>query len=125
MQKLIVVCLLVAGLIKFAPLIGVLSAEQLTRLYQVEFTNPDVLILMRHRAVLFGLLGSFILLSAFKPALRPGAIAAGLISALAFIALVLLNPEHSPVIRTIMFADVIVTIALIAAWALEHTVNRR
>jgi hypothetical protein len=120
MRKMIVACLLIAGCIKLGPLIGVLSAEQLTRLYQVNFDNPDVLVLMRHRAVLFGLLGGFILLSVFKPALRPGAIAAGLISALAFIALVLLTPGYSPVMQKIMIADIVVVIALLAAWAFER-----
>jgi hypothetical protein len=124
-RKLIIACLLLAGFIKFYPLIGVLSAEQLTRLYQVEFTNPDVLVLMRHRALLFGLLGGFILLSAFKPALRPGAIAAGLVSAVGFIALTLLGTEYSPVIRTVMIADIVVVIALVTAWGLERAIRRR
>lgn len=118
MQKLIVVCLLLAGFIKFYPLIGILSAEQLAQLYQIRFEG-DALILMRHRAVLFGLLGGLIWFSVFRPALRPLAIAAGLISAGIFIALALTAEVYSPTIHKIVVADIIVVVALLTAWFLE------
>lgn len=123
MQKLIAVCLLLAGLIKFYPLVGVLSAEQLAQLYRIHF-DKDALILMQHRAVLFGLLGGLILLSAFKPVLRPWAITAGLLSATSFIALALCADDYSATIHRIVIADIVVVVALLAA-AIPTALARR
>ena len=48
-----------AGLINLAPAIGVLSAARIERLYGLSVSGqPDLEILLRHRAALFGLLGA-------------------------------------------------------------------
>lgn len=117
-NRLVTALLLVAGLIKLYPLVGVISASQLAALYKMPFEHPDLVILMRHRAVLFGLLGALILAAAFRPALRPMAIVAGNISALSFILLALQTGHYSDGIRFVMSADVVVLLCLLAAAAL-------
>ena len=47
--------------------VGVLGAERLNQLYGIDASEPNLAVLMRHRAVLFGLLGGFFVLAAFKP----------------------------------------------------------
>ena len=67
MAKAITYCLLVVGLINLAPVFGVISAAKLESAYSVTLAGNDLAILMRHRALLFGILGAFIIYSAFNP----------------------------------------------------------
>jgi len=66
MRYLISVMLVVVAIIHLLPLPGVLGSERLAALYGLSFDDPNLQILMRHRAVLFGLLGVFIMIAAFR-----------------------------------------------------------
>lgn len=77
--------LIVAGLIHVLPAMGVLGPDRLSTLYGVSVSEPNLIILMRHRAVLFGLLGAFLLIAAFKPAWQSAALFVGLASVVSFI----------------------------------------
>jgi hypothetical protein len=79
--------LLVAGLIHFLPITGVLGADRLTSMYGLSFTDPNLAILMRHRAIMLGLLGGFVLYAAFRPAMRVQAITLGAMSLASLVAL--------------------------------------
>lgn len=72
--------LAIVGLIHRLPQSGVMGAERLASLYGVTWSDPTALILLRHRAVLFGLLGLFLVSAAFSPALQLAALFAGGIS---------------------------------------------
>jgi len=67
MNKLIMILLIIIGLINFIPVFGLISAAKITQAYSVELASNDLVILMRHRALLFGIIGGFILYSAFVP----------------------------------------------------------
>jgi hypothetical protein len=81
------VCYVVPAVIHLLPLYGLLGAEALTRLYGLEFADPSLQVLMRHRAVLFGVVGGLLLAAAFRPALRPVALLAGFASVVSYFAL--------------------------------------
>lgn len=106
MQIAITVLLIVVGIIHLLPLSGVLSADHLSALYGLSFQEPNLEILMRHRAILFGLLGSFLIYAAFKPPLQPLAFVAGFISVLSFIGLAWLVGGYNGAIRTVVVADI-------------------
>ena len=86
-QKLVTAMLIIAGIIHLLPLPGVLGPERLASLYGLNFEEANIAILMRHRAVLFGLLGLFLVYAAFRPALQPLAFIAGFVSVVSFLAL--------------------------------------
>ena len=70
MRHLVTAALLIVGVIHLLPLAGVLGAERLNQLYGIDASEPNLAVLMRHRAVLFGLLGGFFVLAAFRQALQ-------------------------------------------------------
>jgi hypothetical protein len=109
--------LVITGVIHLLPLSGVLGADQLSRLYGLTVTDPSLTILMRHRAVLFGLLGAFLILAALKSELRTLAFVAGLISVATFIWLAWVTPGHNAAIRNVVIADWVALVALVAGAA--------
>jgi hypothetical protein len=110
--KLVSLMLVVAGIIHVLPLAGVAGAERLAALYGVDFSDPNLAILMRHRAVLFGLLGVLLIYAAFKPSLQPMAFVAGIVSAAAFLGLAWSTGGYNPLVARIVTADVVALVCL-------------
>lgn len=81
MQGVVTVALVVAGIVHLLPLPGVSGARRLEALDGIPVAEPDLGILLRHRAVLFGLLGGFLLAAAFRPELQAAALLPGFASA--------------------------------------------
>jgi nicotinamide riboside transporter PnuC len=88
-------------------------------LYGILINEPNLEILMRHRAVLFGLLGVFLLVAAFRPALRTLAIIAGFVSVTSFIAIAWSVGGYNDAVNRVVIADIIAIVALIAAGVLQ------
>jgi len=109
--------LVVAAIIHIIPLMGVLGNDRLNTMYAITVTDPNLSILMRHRAVLFGILGFFLLFAAFMPAYQTAALVAGWISVLSFFALAWSIGSYNPSIQRIVNGDVIALVSLIAATA--------
>jgi uncharacterized BrkB/YihY/UPF0761 family membrane protein len=118
-QYVVSAMLVVAGVIHLLPLSGVLGSERLASLYGLPFKEPNLAILMRHRAVLFGLIGSFLLFSAFQPALQSIAIVGGIISVVSFLYLAWAVGSYNPQIGRVFLVDVIVLICLVVG-AIAH-----
>jgi hypothetical protein len=87
MSYLLQAALLVAALIHIGPLMGVQGGARLDALYGISISDPSLELLMRHRAVLFGLLGVFMLLAVFLKSWQTPAIIAGLVSVVSFLIL--------------------------------------
>jgi len=111
--------LMVAGLIHLLPLSGVLGIERLAALYGGSFNEPNLAILMRHRAVLFGLIGSFLLLAAFKPALQTIALVGGMISVASFLYLAWAVGGYNAQISRVFLVDVVILVCLVVG-AIAH-----
>lgn len=117
MRHLVTSCLLIAGLIHLLPLPGALGVDRLAALYGLPgrpFDDPNLVILMRHRAVLFGLLGSFLVLAAFRPALQGIAFVAGFVSVLSFLWLAWSVGGHNAQIGRVVTADIVALACLVA-----------
>lgn len=113
-----VVLLLIPGIIHLLPLSGVLGGQRLMALYGIEINDPNLLIMMQHRAVLFGILGLFLIISAVRSELQRPAIIAGLISTLSFIAIALWVGGYNELIQRVIVADVIAIACLLGAVAM-------
>lgn len=121
MRELVVAsCLVVAGLIHLPPLLGLASASALERLYGVAPPDPTHRLLMRHRAVLFGIVAAVLLASAFDAALRTVAIAAGAVSVVSFLWLAAITPGAAAPIARVVRADWIAVACLGVAAVLSR-----
>lgn len=112
---------LITGIVNFAPIVGVISVEQLNRGYNIALNNADVILLMRHRAILFGVVGGLILTAAFVHSLRAPATIVGLISMLAFVVLVVSQNTENTILLKIVWIDVVASITLILGYGLHVT----
>ena len=118
MRYVVSAMLVIVGVIHLLPLSGVLGAERLSALYGISVAEPNLALLMRHRAMLFGMLGVFLVLSAFRSNLQPVAFAGGLVSVASFLLLAWpvanLNAEVSRVFYVDVAALVCLCIGIIA-----------
>jgi hypothetical protein len=117
MKYLISATLAVAALIHLLPITGALGPSWLEKLYGLPFGEPNLEILMRHRAVLFGLLGAFLLTAAFRPALQGLAFAAGLASVVSFLYLAWSVGGHNAQIGRVFTADLVALVCLVVGGA--------
>lgn len=123
MQELAVsVILFVVGLINFVPVAGMVSSQAVSRAYGIDEPSGDLALLLRHRAVLFGIVGGFIIISAFFQSLQLAAVIMAYISMLSFLVLAsLVGPIGASLMR-VKNIDV-VAIALLsvvpAIWAFK------
>ena len=120
MHIFITTLFVVAGIIHILPLTGVMGSTQLAALYGMQIEDRNLLILMRHRAVLFALLGIFLLYSGFKPQFQTIAIIAGWISTVSFLWLALSVGDYNDRLNRVVVADVIALACLIAAAGLKN-----
>jgi len=120
MRAIVTVLLLLAAAVNLLPAIGALSTSRLEGLYGVVVQDPNLAILLRHRAVLFAIVAGLLAVAAFHPPLRALAIAAGLISMLSFVAIAGLVGEYNPLLRRVVLVDVAASLALVAAGLLDY-----
>jgi len=109
--------LLIVGIVHLLPLVGVLSSDRLTTLYGLPFSEPNLAILMRHRAVLFGSLGSFLIFAAFRPALQPLGFLAGFASLVSFLWLAWSVGGANESVGRVVAADAVVLFCLVVGFA--------
>ena len=115
LRTIVTLMLILVSLIHLMPLIGVLGAEHLTSLYGLSLADPNILILMRHRAILFGLLGVFFLVAAFRPRNQPMALVAGYMSVIGFLVLAYSGGNYNAALARVVQADLIALGALVIA----------
>ena len=107
MRYVISVMLLVAAAIHLLPLSGVLGADELTELYGIAIAEPNLAILMRHRAVLLGTLGVLFAVAAFARSLQPLALIAGFVSVGSFLLIAWVEGSYNAQLARVFTADVV------------------
>lgn len=119
MNKAITLLLIVVGLINFLPIVGALSADRIAQAYAIEVSGRDLELLLRHRALLFGILGGFILYAAFRPDLQPAAMVMAGVSMAGFLLLAWPAADLNPALRRVLAVDLVGLLLLSAAAALQ------
>ena len=116
--------LLLAGVVHLLPAAGVLGAPALQRLYGIDASEPTLALLLRHRAVLFGVLGAWMVCAAFVAPLRWWAWGAALLSMGAFIVLATEHPALSEPLQRVMWVDIGLCVLLAAAGFVKAMAGR-
>jgi len=114
-ERIITGLLLVVAVIHLLPISGFFGVEQLASLYEIKITDGNLEILMRHRAILFGILGGFLAYAAFTPAIQPIAFLAAFISVASFFFLSFSVGEFNEAIRKVVIADIVASVSLLGA----------
>jgi hypothetical protein len=125
MSKLIAGFLFIVGVINFLPVIGVISAERIAQAYAIELSGNDLIILMRHRALLFGVVGGFILYSVFVPAFQAAAMVMAAVAMIGYLYLVWAVGGYNDAIQRVATIDLVGIIFLVAAAGLKFVESSR
>ena len=113
MRYILSAMLTVVGIIHLLPLTGVLGVSHLQSLYGVTIDDPNLEILMRHRAVLFGILGAFLIYAAFRPELQLAALIAGAVSVISFLVIAGMVGGYNAGIARVVTADIVAVVSLL------------
>ena len=124
-ERAIQACLLLVGLIHLVPATGVMGTDRLRALYGMTVDGSDLAILMRHRAVLFGIIGALLVAAAVRKTLRVTALVVGLASVVSFLLIAVAVGGYNPEIRKVVAVDLGALVLLLGAAILEASRRRR
>lgn len=113
--------LVAAALVHLIPSVGVLGADTLDVLYGTDLhdndNDIDNDILLRHRAVLFGILGIATLTAAWTRRLQTFALVANLASVASFVVIAVTGPDTTPAIERVTLLDAVLAVLIAASIA--------
>lgn len=115
MHRIVAVILVAVGLLHLYPAVGVFGPGRLQALYDIGSQDADTLLLLRHRAVLFALLGVTLIAGGVHAPWRWPALVAGLVSTLSFVVLAFPLSDNSAAVTRVFWSDVVASAALILA----------
>lgn len=113
------IALVLIGLLHTPPAISGLSAKKLAALYQVDTDDRVLLVLLHHRAVLFGLLAAACYVAAFSQQYALEVSIAAFVAMLSFVAIAAGIKHQSAAIKKIAIADAIGVMVLTLGWVLN------
>ncbi|MBC7563875.1 MAG: hypothetical protein H7305_13265 [Gemmatimonadaceae bacterium] len=129
MRFIVPAVLVLVALIHALPVLGVLGADKRSQLYGVPVREGTLELLLRHRAVLLGLLAAFLAYAGVRPELHRIALGAGFVSVISF--MVLAHPSATPntalttVVRVDWVALVLLMIGALAHFKLSRVMKKR
>jgi len=119
MELVFRICLFIAGIINVLPSILAFIPNKISHSYGIEMPNSNYELLLRHRAVLFGIIGGIMIYSAITKKNYSLAVCIGLISMISFIILYkLVNGSINPELNKVMKIDLVGIIILLIGFAL-------
>ncbi len=107
------------GLINLVPIFGVSGATGLAALYGIDVSDPALLVLLQHRAVMLGIVGASLMIAAWHAPWRSLAGLAGLTSMMSYIGIVWAVPHASAVLWQVAWIDLLALPLLATACGLD------
>jgi hypothetical protein len=115
----VTVLLLVIALGHAIPAAAFFNSDLLAVFYGVGDIGPDLEVLLRHRALLFGIVAGILALGALRPAFRALALTVGWASIATFVYLAMTAGETNALIDRVAYADMGLAVLLAMATALS------
>ncbi|MCG9875287.1 MAG: hypothetical protein MH321_10940 [Leptospiraceae bacterium] len=115
MNLIISISLMIVAIIHILPLFGALGNSALNKMYGLVIEEPNLSILMRHRAILFGIVAMILIYAIIFPMYRPLSILIGFISVISFLILAWSVGGINEPLKRVVIADLIALISLIIA----------
>ena len=113
MELLFRITLFVAGGINLLPSLFAILPEKMAKSYGIEIPNANYELLLRHRAILFGIIGGLMIYSALVKKHYELSTIAGLVSMTSFIILYfLIGKDINSELKKVMMIDVVATVIL-------------
>lgn len=114
MDVVVSVLLVIVGLINAAPGFAAVLPGALGRAYGVDIADPNVAMLLRHRAVLLFIVGMALIVAGFVDQLRVAATIGGAVSMVSYVVVVLAGGANQQ-LRRVAYVDVVAMILLASA----------
>ena len=113
MELIYRIALFIAGLINLLPVLLAFLPEKISKSYGIDVPNANYELLLRHRAVLFGIIGGLMIYSAIAKKYYEIATTFGLISMISFTILYFfIGKDINSELKKVMMVDVIATVIL-------------
>jgi hypothetical protein len=122
MSFVVTAVLLVVAFIHGVPALGMFGTVRLARLYGLAIEDAGLLLLLRHRAVLFGLLAGFLAAAAFAPARHGQGLLAGIVSVGSFLGLAAGRRGLNTALARVYWVDVL-ALCLLLVGGIAHLVS--
>jgi len=123
LNKAITICLIIVGVINFIPTIAIISAQKLEAAYSIKLISNDLIILLRHRALLFGILGGFILYSVKATSYQGAAMIMAGISMLGYVVLMFTVGGYNEALYKVLIIDVVGIVILSLAVIFKYIIK--
>ncbi|MFN5479207.1 MAG: hypothetical protein ACK48G_04465 [Chitinophagaceae bacterium] len=113
MEKIYRIALFLAGIINILPAFLAFIPDKISKSYGIELPNENYELLLRHRAILFGIIGGLMIYSAIAKKYYTIATSVGLISMVSFILLFfLIGKDINSELKNIMIVDIVASFIL-------------
>jgi ABC-type Na+ efflux pump permease subunit len=114
MELIYRITLFIAGVINILPSMLAFLPDNISKSYGIEIPNPSHELLLRHRAIMFGIIGGLMIFSAITKKYYEVSTIVGLISMISFIFLYfLIDKGVSAELKKVMLIDSIATFILL------------
>ena len=118
METIFRISLFIAGGINLLPSILAFLPQKISKSYGIEIPNVNFELLLRHRAVLFGIVGGLMIYSAISKKIYSTSVTVGLISMISFIILYFLMDGINDELGKVMKIDLVGIVILIVGFLL-------
>lgn len=125
MESVFRAVLFLTGALHLLPFTLAFLPARIASSYGVEVSGADMMLLMRHRAVLFGIVGSIMVHSAWTKRNYSAALSIGLASMLSFVLLYSLIGGINVKLQQVMWIDLAASVALICAGAVRLFTSKK
>jgi len=113
------ICLFIAGVINFVPSLLAFLPDKISKSYGIEIPNVNYELLLRHRAVLFGIVGGLMIYSAISKKNYDQSVIIGLVSMVSFALLFFLSKgEINTELNKVLKADLVGIVILVIGYLL-------